>query len=93
MLVVLDNVDKLPQDVFRIFGRRLEDLVDQNLNIRFLSSENLCFSKLGYKLKEFEYPEESKSNEKCSHACNIHCDAYSGDFSFGSSNDDSKDDE
>ena len=44
VLIVFDNVDRLPKDILRMFERRLIDLIRHNPKLRFLTSSTKKFN-------------------------------------------------
>ena len=59
VLIIFDNIDKLPLEVVKSFEIRLIDLIERNPGIRFLTSSKRTFS-----FKQFKNPEKLEKENK-----------------------------
>ena len=59
ILIIFDNIDKLPIEVVTSFELRLIDLIERNPGIRFLTSSKRTFS-----FKQFKNSEKIDKGEK-----------------------------
>ena len=59
ILIIFDNIDKLPLEVVKSFEIRLIDLIDRNPGIRFLTS-----SKRTFLFEKFHSPEDRNKDPK-----------------------------
>ena len=56
ILIIFDNIDRLPIEVVKSFEFKLIDLIERNTGIRFMTSSKRTFS-----FKKFQSPKEKAS--------------------------------
>ncbi len=66
ILIIFDNIDKLPLEVVKSFEIRLIDLIERNAGIRFLTSSKRTFSFKQFKNSE-KIDKDGKELKKRSH--------------------------